>query len=183
MKFDCKRLENTVNVYGRLQNWLAGVSTRPLPVLGERLALKLGTKCRLKDVALIGNVQNLSAGLAMNCVRLVTLQPAGGAGEANLVRLQQGAQQAQEQGYTEDHDGDGDEPAACAMQRYVSEAGSGEGRYRKIEGIDIVADLRIRPMLGFVDDSGHDKQKHDQVHDCDSQLLVAPKPADIGPKA
>ena len=114
-----------------------------------------------EHVALVGDVQHLAAGLAVDSVGFMLLQAANRAGKPNLVRLQQGAQQAQEQGNPEDHNDDGDQSAAGSSQRDISKACRRECRDGKIERIDVIVDFWIGPVLGLVNDARHDEQEDD----------------------
>jgi len=64
-------------------------------------------------------------------VEVMPLQSAGQAGEAHLVWLQEGADEAQKQCYPEDHDDHRDEAAGGSLKGDVAEAGCRQRGYRK----------------------------------------------------
>src|SRR6187397_1484004 len=72
--------------------------------------------------ALVGNMQDSPAMLAVNGDDVVHQQTAVGAIETDLVGTEHRLQQPQEQPDTDEHDDDGEHPAARTLERDVAEA-------------------------------------------------------------
>ena len=74
-------------------------------------------------LVVVGDVEQFSASLAVDGVHVVSLQAAGRAGEAYLVRTEQGQGEADEEGDPGQHGDDRDHPAPGSWQGDVAKAG------------------------------------------------------------
>ena len=66
-------------------------------------------------IALIGNIKQQAAGLAMNGIQIVAREPAGRASMPHLVRPDERLQKAQKQSHSRDHNDDRYEAARCVF--------------------------------------------------------------------
>src|ERR687897_2914718 len=96
-------------------------------------------RCRPPTVAssviIVGDVQHVAARLAMDSVKLVTLQPALRTGVEHLAaRAEYSLRQAQEQCDPDEHHEDREQfTAGAAHEGDVAEARGGKRRHREIE--------------------------------------------------
>ena len=58
-----------------------------------------------------------------------------------------------------------------------AETGNAKDHHDYRERIDVIADVRVGPVLRLVNDARHDEQEHLEVHDRERELFIAPEPA------
>src|SRR5918993_2533437 len=104
------------------------------------------------SVIIVGDVQHVAACLAVDSVKLVTLQPTLRTGVEHLAaRAEYSLRQAQEQGDPDEHHKNREQfTAGAAHESDVAEARGGKRRHREIERINKVFDPRIDLTLADV---------------------------------
>src|SRR5687767_2610365 len=83
------------------------------------------------------------------------------------------SQQTKKQRNSENHDHDGDKAPHGSGERDVAEARSRQCRHCEVEGIDVVADLWIGPVLRLINYTRHYEQKDDEVRQREGEVLIA----------
>ena len=119
---------------------------------------------------LIGDFQQVPAGLAMHGIRLMPLQPAMRAFVEHLVRPEHRLRKLHEKRDADDHGDDRGQLAGDAGQRDVAEAGRRDRRDGEIERVDIALDAGALDEEEGVDEAGDDEEEGQQVDDGDDRL-------------
>lgn len=96
-------------------------------------------------------------------VVFVEVEAAGVAGEFDFWRAEHGLDEAEEKGYAENHDDDGEDFSWCTLECDIAEACGGQCCDGEIHGVDKVFNARVTADLRHENQFGHHKNKDDQI--------------------
>src|SRR6476469_7652459 len=117
----------------------------------------------------------------MHCIAIMALKAADRARESYLVSSKKRLGKIQEEIHAKAHDDDSYQTARRARQGDIAETGRRQRGNRKIERVGIVADLFVVRTLGFIDNSGHHEDEHNEGRGGGNDFFAASEERSVSP--